>query len=495
MFEFSTTAILDGLIHLGAFLLKSIGLYMMLKLIARDKFETNFFRTVFLVGSIVIVTAYLEKYGWASNIVGVMAILFVLAFILHPLLLKTQLLVSCISSLVLVGLSLGLDHVAIAFSDKVVPEGPTFAEYMGLAQEAIEENKSKEGLKSTDVGLVDIMRKGLDSLATLTEEEQMEAMKTDFNRGMVLFAERKAWMDSLTPEEKRMYKEEMAAFLAEQGIATHHYSLAAIKEVNPTNLVALAGLFSELQDDDIEEEVRIRSIPESLTILAANFSGTELGEQELGLLQQFAELFARDEIEEAMAKAQMELEEAEGNNKLAGAVLAALVQAESGLPADQLFSGEEGASLLNADALKNLAVKHWKSKGLDPTVQWKDGSGVDTGKAEVCEVQVLEIEPEPEAVPQPDPFIRITTPLGIAIVPSDPLLVSEWIAAAHMLQMKGFVSLGNELVILRNDGEMLRNGDLWSVEHVGQAFSFRIDTIAKGKVVLTGEYRESVAAE
>jgi hypothetical protein len=494
MLELTTSAILDGLIHLGAFFLKSVGLYLLLSLIARHKFETNFFRSIIVISALVLVRIYTSNNSWGENIVVVAAISFIVSYALHLLILKTSMVVGCVSAILICSLSLGLDQAATRVSAKLLPEGPTFAQYMGIAQEAVEKNKTNEALKPTEVDLVEVMRKGLDALATLTEEDEVEAIKADFNEGMALFAERKAWMDSLTPEEKRAYKEEMAAFLAEQGLASDRYSLAAIKEVNPTNLVVLADLFSELQDEEVEEDIRIRSIPESLGVIAANFSGVTLGERELGMLQNFAELFAKDEIEEAIAQARKELEDSQGENLLAGAVLTALIQAESGLPADQLLYGNEGISSLDTDHLKGLASRHWKRRGLNPDLQWNSASGIEPGTVGVAEIQLSEEESAPDMIHKPEPFVHITTPLGVASVPSDPALIDEWISASHSLQMRGFVSLGNEVVILRNDGEMLRNGDVWHVEHKGYSYRFGIDKIMKDKVSLQGKSREAVSA-
>ncbi len=96
-------------------------------------------------------------------------------------------------------------------------------------------------------------------------------------------------------------------------------------------------------------------------------------------------------------------------------------------------------------------------------------------------------------VAEPDPFVRITTHLGVVLVPNNEDEMAEWIAAAQNLELKGYVSLGTEVVVLRNDGTMLRKGEIWSIEYRGFRFNFLIDTIMKDKVSMRAKGREPVS--
>ncbi|VGO12891.1 hypothetical protein PDESU_01445 [Pontiella desulfatans] len=82
---------------------------------------------------------------------------------------------------------------------------------------------------------------------------------------------------------------------------------------------------------------------------------------------------------------------------------------------------------------------------------------------------------------QADPFVKVTTHLGVVLVPNDDSVMHEWIAAAHKLQLKGFVSLAGEVVILRNDGSMLRKGETWDLDMSGNTYTFQIDDVMQGK--------------
>ncbi len=499
MVEFSISAILDGLIHLGAFLLVCMGLYMFLKLVARDKFETNFFRTIVVVAAFVVGKVYLtNNTEWAQNIVVQIAVLGGVVLLLTLQFLKTGPLVGLLASMLLVAMGIGAERGAVAFSAKVAPEGPTFAEYMGVAQQAIEKNKALEDLKPTDVDVVDVVRKGLDALATLTAEDEMDAMTSDFNHGMSLFAERKAWTDSLTPEEKLAYREEMAAFLAEQGIAEDRYSLAAMKDVNPTNLVALADLFSELGDENVAEEERVRSISESIAQITANLGGFNLTDENKAMLREFAEMVGKDDMKQAVEKARQDLEAVKGDDEFLATALAAMMQTRSDLPMDQMLGESEGEGFMSLDSLKAMASNHWKKEGKDPAAEWMSfGPPVVVEIVEV--VEVVDDAAAPSAVerkyvpPPPDPFIKITTHLGVVLVPNDDAEMHEWIAAAQSLEIKGYVSLGNEVVILRPDGVMMRKGEIWELARSGYTYHFAIDRIMKNRVSLKADGRAPTA--
>ena len=79
------------------------------------------------------------------------------------------------------------------------------------------------------------------------------------------------------------------------------------------------------------------------------------------------------------------------------------------------------------------------------------------------------------------------------LVPNDEAEMYEWVAATYNLRIKGYVSLGDEVVILREDGSMLRRMDAWSVEKGNYIYCFSIEHILKGRVTLRAAGREPVA--
>lgn len=473
---FSTSAALDALIHLAAFLLECGLAYLLLLLASRHRFEKNFFRTVIVVAGLAVARLYLAKADWAAAPLAELGALCGMAMLLSLALLRTGPAGTLVAAVALAALSIGMPRLASRCSAMVLPEGPRFAEYLGLAESALERSKARQGSAAApSVDLRGVARRGLDALASLTDRQERESMRGDFAHGVELFAERKAWMDSLSPQEKRAYREEMAAFLAEQGLAEDRYSLAAIRQVDPTNLVALASLFEGLRQDETEREEPMRSIPESLATIAANLGGFTLGEEEMASLRRFTELFAEDEVKAAMDQARAELEATGGEDRVAGMVLAAIIQAQSGLPADQ-FLGADGGALFDPDAVRALAAKYRAYPG------------------RAAETSAMVGEEVEAAVPdRPDPFIQVSSPLGVAYIPADDPDMAGWVSAVGQLEIKGYAVLGREIAILRNNGTVCIQGEELAVDHAGSRYRFQAESILRGRVVLRAVGREAAA--
>ena len=109
------------------------------------------------------------------------------------------------------------------------------------------------------------------------------------------------------------------------------------------------------------------------------------------------------------------------------------------------------------------------------------------------------VEPPAEKVPPVKPiepeapkFIRISMHLGVAYVPSDEKVMHEWVAATQELKMKGFVSLGDEVVILRADGGVLKKGEVWAVDYAGYSYRFAVESIAQNRVSMRAAGREEL---
>lgn len=286
------------------------------------------------------------------------------------------------------------------------------------------------------------------AVALPKEGAEKDEPAADVARGMERFAERKAWMDSLTPEERRAYRDEMSAFMAEQGLAGDRYALSAIRQVNPTNLVLLASVFAGLQADSPQREENIRSTPESLAAIAGNLKGITVGEADMAMLRSMTALLAADDGAAAIAQARAALWSATGENALAGASLAALLQVESGLPMKLLVDGE-------ANSLEWLPAQ--------------------TGMAPA------------EAAPKQEPFMVVPCDLGTVRIPEKLYGEGRWAAAVQEVKIKGFAALGGGIAILCEDGTMIRNQDVWTVDYAGGTYRFRVDHIEKGKVLLIAE--------
>ncbi|MCF7816482.1 MAG: hypothetical protein K9M54_01270 [Kiritimatiellales bacterium] len=475
MLSFSIAPILDGLIHLVAFFLECFAFYLLLRVISRNRFEHGVWRTIAVVALLALARIYClpamlghlpamdGKAGWALP--G--AVLAVLLFPAIRLLLKTGWLATAIAAVAIVPLVLATNHYARVFSADMMPDGPTFAEYTGLANKTIAEAQAKD-LKASNVDVATIVRAGLDAVASLTEKQELDAMKTDFARGMELFAERKAWMDSLTPEERQAYREEMSAFMAEQGLAEDRYALSAIQQVNPTNLVLLVSMFAELQADNPRREENIRSIPESLASIAGNLTGFTPSDADMAMLRSITALLSSDEGAAAIARARADLQAIAGENGLAGATLAALLQVESGLPVKLLL----GDGPVDEPVLPEASPV---STNVVPSI---------VAPAQTEELQVVEAS---APAPQTDPFVVVPCDFGSVRIPDNLYGEGRWTAAVQELKIKGFGALGREIVILCEDGTMIRNKDAWSVDYAGNTYRFRVDHVEKNKVMLIAE--------
>ncbi len=385
-------------------------------------------------------------------------------------------------------LYLGLDMAAVKVAEKVLPEGSTIMGYSEKTVKPSGEKKTNEQF-CDDVNEVNVAKEASDSLTVMGGKKERQAPARDYKRGMHIFAECKAWMDRLTKEERDAYRAEMAAFMAEQGLAEDRYSLSAMKNVNPTNIIGMATLFAGLGTQDAAGKKGSISIEDSVAGMAANLQGVEIGEGDMEMLNHFATILSEKDAKAVIKEARKELESSEGNNKVAATVLAALVQTTSGVPSDQVMTSDK--SLFDPGALKSMASRHWKRIGKKPPeIKAIASKPVEPVNEAMEGAVLLEVE-EGESAAQ-NPFMQLSTHLGLVTIPNDPLEVRDWIAVAHTLNIAGYVSLGDEIVILRNDGEMLRNSDVWSLDSQGYTYHFRIEKIEEGKVELTAEGRELI---
>ncbi|MDP4878275.1 MAG: hypothetical protein NWR36_00175, partial [Opitutales bacterium] len=71
----------------------------------------------------------------------------------------------------------------------------------------------------------------------------------DFASGIEVYKERKRLMESMTDEELAEYRQAMAEFLEEQGLAENRYSLSNLKNAKPEDLANLGSFMRELNGE------------------------------------------------------------------------------------------------------------------------------------------------------------------------------------------------------------------------------------------------------
>jgi hypothetical protein len=305
---------------------------------------------------------------------------------------------------------------------------------------------------------------------------------------------RKQWMQTLSKAEAQESCEAAAAFLHREGFANNDYSIAAIQTVDLVNLIELVAFFNALKAPNGQEiplDVSTRNLLERLV-------GLSLSESDLEMLNFFSVQCAHRNDDRAMQIAGEEVQQLRGRSEFAGTVLLAIAQVHSDYAIDLLIAGQQQTGPLNQARIYELASNHWKRFGLEPVAlpvvkpQPEAVVAVPALKpvAEVVIPVPSEPEPEPEPVVEPDPYIMISTHLGSVYVPDDEAVMHHWIAAANALQIRGYVALGDEIVILNKDGNFLRKEQDWEHDRKGYTYCFQIESIERNRVVIRAKSRE-----
>lgn len=95
-----------------------------------------------------------------------------------------------------------------------MPEGQRFAEYAWLAKERKLLMEEANAFKAQSGGIRQILSDAA-ALRFFTPGDEQESLSRDFASGIVLYKEREALMDNMTPEELASYRRAMSAFLQE----------------------------------------------------------------------------------------------------------------------------------------------------------------------------------------------------------------------------------------------------------------------------------------
>ena len=506
---FSIYALLDGFIHYAAFLLSCGVLFLFLKGGTCRKPLSVFLRAVVIIGGLGVCRLYGLK--WMVGLIPAFLILVLLSFLLIYLLLKPPVLVGCIAALISVCLLLFLEQTAIRLSRFLMPEGPTFAMYMGLEERV---DTDATALPAVSEPTVDPAESNAPQETAIVPDVE-EPMRAPYFQDA--YTVRRAWMADQSTEEREQNCEETASFLYGQGYANNDYSIAAIQTVDSANLIELVSFFNRLKGRP-EDEFSLQDATEQML---DKLVGIALTESDLEMLNVFSGLCIQREIDRAMEIAGEEVQLLRGQSEFAGTVLLAMAQAGSGYPIDLLLVEQRNSGPLDQQKIFALASSHWKRRGLmltplsastlpsepmavapfseDVSEPAKEMVAAETQPAEQRVVESAPVpdahpepEPVPEPLPEPAPFIVISTHLGRVYVPDQEELMHEWIAAANALKIRGYVALGDEIVILKMEGTFLRKDQEWLHDMKGYTYHFKLESIQKNRVSMRAAGREKI---
>lgn len=498
-------ALLDGFIHYAAFLLCCGVLFFFLKRDNPKKKVSAFLRAVVIIGGLGVCRLYCLK--WTMELTPTFLMLVLLSFLLIFLFVKPPLLVGCIAALISVFLLLFMEQTAARLSHVLMPEGPTFATYMGLAEERAEEH----GMELSAAPVLHADRPAVNEppeIGIMPDVE--EPVRASYFQDA--YTERRVWIAAQSPDERDRNCEETASFLYGQGYANNDYSIAAIQTVDIVNLIELVTFFNTLKGSPDPSFVLKDATEEMLD----NLVGIALTDTDLEMLNVFSGLCRRRDIDRAMEMAGEEVQHLRGQSEFSGTVLLAMAQAGSGYPIDLLLTEQQNFGPLDEQKIFELASNHWKRQGLMLTrlssvtaqlesfpegvaesVEETVAASLQPDKQPVLEIDPLpasvpEPAPVPEPLPEPDPFVMISTHLGQVYVPDEEELIHEWIAAANTLQIRGYVALGDEIVILKMDGTLLRKDQEWLHDLKGYTYHFKLERIQRNRVIMRAYEREKI---
>lgn len=471
------------IVQLGIVLIQAVVIHVFLKLVKRKRYDKPIIRAVICAGGAMmlhlVAASTLNSYINLNDPTAVaraasLVVLYACAFPLIRYIMRPGLIFTSITCVVLVATTFGIRIGLTSYQG----ESAVVAEILNHTDPSLEQISLADNTNLVEA--VATVKEGVDAYNALKEDK---ALAGDLRRGIALFKERKEWMDGLSVEEKASYRTELSQFLKEQGLAEDPSSLAAIRSTNPTNLTQVASLFEHLDKMEAGSVAeRSQNIANSLTQMTGNLKDIDMSRTDVSNLQKVSELLAADNTDGAMAEIRRQIKKSGGKNKLAGTMMAALIQTKSGVPTDMLTSDKQDK-------------RGFDFGGLLPFLKDETVVVADTPPELEVQTSLTDAVVEEELlVVSEETHVPITAQLGIVHVPSKEDTLPEWISTVHSLRVNGYVSLGDETVILLDNGTMYHNGDIWQTEHRGHQYRFSIDKVLKNKVHLTGIDRTSITS-
>ncbi len=490
MSEFLVPGI-DAAIHLVSFLIMAKFLLIVVKIVSKGDAETKFINAALVIAGLIIiktvfdarVDAWLPSQTATIRLSALLGITFIGTMLLIFLRFAMPVMDASICAAVIVGVSVAQTQYVPMLSEKVRPEGMTFAEFTDLAgnkydeqKQIIEDLKNSEAFKAMAEAQKDkkppTIAEAFDAIADLTQEEEFEDIKGEFARGMEFIQARRAIMANMSEEERAEYKADMAAFMAEQGISENRYSLSALKSVDADDVANMTAFMQQLSADmgggsldgplPEKPEGEVRSLSESLAAIASNIRGSELSEEDEVAMSRFMDLLQAGGVDTALVEAQAKVVASKGKDPVANTIMAALLETKSEMPI---------ASFISGDAFGLKGQKNKNSASSDPT-STRAGDTTVAG----------------EPVDAPLEFLPVPTKRGMVQVPDDDLLWDPWHSAAKSVPILGFIETQRDgkteqQVVLGKRAVSV--GETWTFTHRGARYTFRVDGVQEGSAYLS----------
>lgn len=471
---------LDALLYLVSFLILAKFLVIAMKIISKGDANSKLVNGILVVIGMMILKASFELRidTWVPDqsatvqLALIYAITFAGTLFLVFWRFATPILDASLASILMVAISYGHGIGMPMLSERVLPEGKTFAEFVNLANDKIQEQKqviedlknsgALEALAAANKGKeAPSIKEAFSAIADLTSEKEFGMIRNEFATGMEVIAERMAIMEAMSPEERESYKADMAAFMAEQGLSNNPYNLKALKSVKSQDVQDMAAFMESMQGTmgmagmgagDEGSDKELPGLSSSLMRIAQNIKQTELTDRDKEALSVFSSLIRKASMDEAIQKAKADVKESKGKDPIASTMLAALLETKAEMPISDFIEQELGGGTATAQS----------------------GQAATTGdESELA-------EPEVELLPIP-------IKRGVVRIPDSEESWDRYLAAANALQIKGFVLSRGEKEIHKVvlGSEAVAENSKWRMEHNGRNYIFRVDEVSTGMAYLS----------
>ncbi|MDZ8119973.1 hypothetical protein [Pontiella agarivorans] len=466
MISFSAAIFFDAFLHLGIYILAGLVLYYVLCKQADELFEIKHKKTVYVMSMVFVAHTSLVHFPWSPWPLT-MLLLLALSIALVIAFFEVPLREAAVSAGILVIICMvGGASVSTIYS-LIFPDSPTFSQYIGMDALFQEIKTEKRSIVEVEPGVEKVV-----SDTSLIQHNVFELFEGRIENLNAMLQSRK---------EKRatgqILKERMAVAMVRSGFAVRRDLLKAIQSADPQKTILLASFFAGAQSDKAAHKLvqKARQFLQKRTEYVDGFSLTE--DQQVRLLC-YIEYICSDGISSAIEEVRTDTIWRSEETAFYGSVLAGLIQAEYDIPMDRLVADPLTRAMMNPSSLKGMASSHWKRLGKNPQLEWEQA--LLESKPEI----IVKADTPPKEEEVVNPYIRVTTSMGVVLVPDDAEATDAWIAAANRLAIRGFVSLDDEVVILSTTGDIVRKGQQWYIELQDFTYTFDITRIDRNRVYM-----------
>lgn len=479
MVEFSASVIYDAVLHLAAFMLTTCIIYLLLRHLTRERFDLRFLKVLSILGMVYVVKGCLPLYPFVSFWPVAMIVIFLMTLVALLGWVDIKPRQSLVMSAAIVLFSFGGSASAAAVFSKLFDHGISFSRYIGLDMRRESEAGDGGELNPQDAAIVEAAL-----VKVLPRTNRFNLFDSDIGSFQRILAYRREKWAPPIDVDLTEGRQQMAVALAETGVATRRRLLAALPKGNRYRIMLTASVIHGIQEAAPPQQLAMDAVPDLLERLASVFESYTFTPHQEELLFRVLELVYLDGVRDAVVCIETAALEGRCQPEFIGTLTAALVQSEANIPLDILLQDSLTRSMLNPSSLKSLASNHWKSLGMNPDAAW--AAAVAKPVKEKAAVTAAEEAPRVK----PNPYVRVTTPMGVVLVPNQGNVIDEWIAAANQLKVKGFVSLDGEVAVLSTSGEVVLPGQDWSVVLKDYTYAFMIDRVEEGRVSMQAISRE-----